>query len=618
MHFKNLSETQADYDKKLIYSLSKSRIPTWRQFKYINKYLSLTEKWIVYGAVLLIFLSVFYLSVSFYFNNLQIVPISGGVYTEGLIGSPKHINPLYASINDVDNDIAALVYSSLFKRGKNGELKKDLLENYSISEDNKEYTFYIRDNVYWHDGAKLNVDDILFTIAAIQDQQYKSLLRPSLVGVDTVRLDDYSFKLILSEPYVAFLEILTFGILPADLWAQVPSESAFLAELNIMPIGSGPYKFDSFSKNKNGIIQEYNLARNPDYYGQVPKVDISFVFFVDFIEAIAALNANSINGISYLPQDLKEQILTPKAYHYNELYLPQLTLIFFNQERNPALADKAVRQALIFGLNRGEIINNVLGSNAYIANGPILANNFAFNTNTEKYNFNRTKAEELLDSVDWKLVEINSANIATAEAELESSDEETKKEAKETLAMGEGQWRKKDNNFLVIEIKTVERNENELILGAIKGFWEELGVKTVIDIVPITRINNEVIKTREFDALFYGQVMGADPDPYAFWHSSQTGENGFNIANFVNKEADKLLEDARLIFDQGERQKKYFRFQEIIAEETPAIFMYSPIYTYIQSNNLKGFQVKNIFTPKDRFSNINDWYLKTGKKLVWD
>ena len=83
-------------------------------------------------------------------------------------------------------------------------------------------------------------------------------------------------------------------------------------------------------------------------------------------------------------------------------------------------------------------------------------------------------------------------------------------------------------------------------------------------IVTTTRINNEVIKTRQFDALFYGQVMGADPDPYAFWHSSQTGESGFNIANFASKEADKLLEDARVISDKGKRQEIYFKFQDCL------------------------------------------------------
>jgi peptide/nickel transport system substrate-binding protein len=616
---KNLKDSnrQTFYDKQLVYSLSKSRIPTLSQLKYINKYLSPTEKWIIRASFLIIFLSLFYFSVSFYFNNLQIVPVSGGEYIEGLIGSPKHINPLYASTNDVDNDIAQLIYSSLFKRGVNGDLVYDLIENYTISEDNKEYVFNIRQDVLWHSGTRLTVDDVIFTISAIQDQQYKSPLRSSLLGVGSERLDEYSFKLILTDPYAAFLEILTFGILPADLWAQISPDSALLAELNTKPIGSGPYKYNSLVKDKSGNIQKYNLTPNVDYYNFVPMVDLSFVFFPDFIDAISALNANSINGISYLPHDLKEQILTQKAYNYYELYLPQLTVLFFNQERNPALADKAIRQALAYGLNRNQIIISALDGNAYVVDGPILANNFAYDPSLTKYNYDKAKSEELLESVDWKINEITQDDVSKAESELELDDENIKSKAEKIISMGAGMWRKKNDNYLVIELKTLERDENQLILEEIKKYWEELGVKTIIETIPITRINSEVIKTREFDVLFYGQVMGADPDPYAFWHSSQTGENGFNIANFVNKEADQLLEDARLISDQNARKEKYFRFQEIITDEIPAIFMYSPIYTYIQTNRLKGFNVKNIFVPKDRFANVNDWYLKTGKKLIW-
>ena len=111
--------------------------------------------------------------------------------------------------------------------------------------------------------------------------------------------------------------------------------------------------------------------------------------------------------------------------------------------------------------------------------------------------------------------------------------------------------------------------------------------------------------------------MGADPDPYAFWHSSQIGEGGFNIANFADKAVDELLEDARLISDMNARQEKYKKFQDIIAEEAPALFMYSPVYIYTQSKEVKGFEVNSILFPRDRFVNIADWYMEVEKRLVW-
>ncbi|MCK5211637.1 hypothetical protein KAJ89_02960 [Candidatus Parcubacteria bacterium] len=614
---KKYTEKQLEMDRRLVYNLSKKRIPNFRQLKYIKKYLSPKELWAIRLSFIVIFLSIVSLGVYFYFNNLQVVPVAGGVYSEGLIGSPKYINPLYSTVSDVDNDLSQLVYSSLFKRGPSGELVNDLISEYLISEDNKEYTFNIRSDVKWQDGTMLTADDILFTFAAIKDSQYKSPLKQSFIGVEAERLGDYSFKFILADTYAAFLELLTFGVLPANLWAQIPPETASLAELNLKPVGSGLYQFDELVKDKNGNIVEYSLKANPDYYNTPALVGLKYLFYPDFVEAVAAMNDNSVDGLSYLPLDYREDLLTPKAYHFYKLYLPQLTVIFFNQEHNKTLADKAVRQALIHALDRNDIINNFLAGDAYVVDSPILANSFAYNPEVKKYDYNKAKSEELLASVDWKKFSISAEDISQAEEDINSEEEDIRTKAEITLGMGEGEWRKKDDNYLTISLKTVERNENRDILEAIKKYWEEIGVKTLVEILPMTRIQNEVIRTREFDALFYGQIVGADPDPYAFWHSSQTGENGFNIANFADKVVDELLEDARLSLDQSLRQEKYFEFQNIIAEEVPAIFMYSPIYTYVQAKDLKGFNVTNILFPKDRFANVNEWYIKTGKKLIW-
>jgi len=625
---------QIELDKKLVLSLSKSRIPSFKQLKYIKKYLNSGEIWLLRISFVIIILSLLFSGVFFYFNNLQTVAAQGGEYIEGLVGSPKYINPLYSSVSDVDNDISRFIYSSLFKRGKNGELVKDLAESYEIDKDSKIYTFSIKSGVRWHDGNNLTVDDIVFTFNAIKNKEYKSTLRNSFIGVDIEKIDDRKIKFILSDPYAAFFEILTFGILPSDIWAQIPPETAMLAELNLKPIGSGLYKFEKLVKEKAGNIREYYLAINKDYYDQEPNVNLVFKFFSDFDEAVLALNNNLIDGISYLPQDYKKEIVSPNTINFYKLFLPQLTLIFFNQQNNPALADKSVRQALAYSVDRGEIINNVLEGNAYVVDSPILPNSFAYYNDIKKYDYNPAKAGELLESVDWKILETTEEDVREAEASLngeeglESETEEGEKEEKSlsealmkqaeiTLSLGKGKWRKKDNDYLVLRLITVERNENEQIVEAIKGYWEAVGVKTIVEVFPITEIRDKIIKDRNFDTLFYGQVVGSDPDPYAFWHSSQTGENGFNIANFTNKDIDQLLEDARTISNIEERREKYKQFQEIISEEMPAMFLYSPIYTYIQGNNLKGFDVKNIYLPRDRFANINEWYIKVERKLIW-
>ena len=139
----------------------------------------------------------------------------------------------------------------------------------------------------------------------------------------------------MTEPYAGFLELLTFGILPQNLWFRVPANSASLAELNLKPIGSGPYKFKSLVKDKIGNIRSYHLVSNDEYYGAKPYVaDLIFKFFVNTEEAVAALNENSIDGIGYLPFSFKEEIISQDSLNFYKLKQPQILGLFLNKKTN--------------------------------------------------------------------------------------------------------------------------------------------------------------------------------------------------------------------------------------------------------------------------------------------
>ena len=615
-------QQQIDLDKKLVFSLAKSRIPKLKQIKYLKRFLSSREIWIINFCALIVLISSVFLVVRFYKSHLQVVPIFGGEYIEGLIGAPKYINPLYASVSDVDNDITNLIFSSLFKRGKNGELINDLAESYEISHDNKIYTFKIKQEVSWHNKSKLTVDDIIFTFNCIKDKQYKSPWRASFTGVALEKIDENTVQFILAEPYAAFLDLLTFGILPQELWQQISADTANLAGLNLEPIGSGPYKFKSSVKDKKtGSIRSYNLISNENYYRDKPYInELSFKFFPGFEEAVASLNQGLIDGISYLPRQIKNEIAAQDTLNYYQLNLPQLTAIFLNQKANPAISDKKVRQALVLAIDKNKIISEILGDEARLIDSPILPDSFAYNPEIKKYKYNIEEAAKLLEQAGWKIVELAEDDISQAEQDIlnEEIEENIKKQSENKLALGAGEWRTKDNEYLIIKLTTVDNEENVQIAQAISEFWQTVNIKTIVELAPANQIQNEIIKPRNFDALFYSEVVGADPDPYPFWHSSQIGENGLNITDYANKKVDALLEDARLTSDIEVRKEKYKKFQEIIAEEAPAIFLYSPTYTYVQSKKVKGFDVRNILIPRDRFANIEEWYVKTGKKLVWD
>ncbi len=514
--------------------------------------------------------------------------------------------------------MVSLIFSSIFKHDLSGRLVNDLAEEYSISEDSKSYTVKIRNGVSWHNGRNLTVDDIIFTLEAMRDKQYKSTWRATFAGVKVEKIDEQSLRFILNEPYAAFLELLTFGILPQELWQEIQPASADLAELNIKPIGSGPYKFKSLTKDKSGLVKNYSLVANDNYYLATPHiVQLNFKFFTNIEEAVESLNQGKINGISYLPKKSKENVLAKNSLNFYELNIPQVTAIFFNLKSSQILAEKSVRQALAYALDKEKILEDFFQEGAKIIDGPILPESFAYNQQIKKYNFDTAIATAILDQAGWKEIELKSEDIALAEQEENSTDEKVRYQSGIKQVLGVGKWRAKKDEFLYFRLSVINTEEYSSLAEFIALAWEKIGVKVQIELIPASQFQALIIKEKNFDALIYSKISGADPDPYAFWHSSQIDQAGMNIASYNNKKADQLLEDGRLTIDQSVRQEKYKEFQQIISEDLPAIFLFRPTYTYVLSKEIRGFSSSVIYLPHDRFNGINNWHTKTAKKLIF-
>ena len=606
-----------EIDKKLVYSMSRSRFPSLKQIKYLNMYLSKKESLVLKICLGVIIVNAAFLGVRFYRTHLVTVPDMGGEYREGLVGSPKYINPLYSSLNDVDSDLSQLLFSSLFKRDQEGKITGDLVEYYTVTPDGKTINLKIKENAKWHNGNNVTVDDIVFTFQAIKEAEYKSSLRGSFGGVELEKVDEKNIRFTLAEPYAAFLEILTFGIIPEAVWAQIPPASARLAELNLKPVGSGPYKFKSFIKDKSGNIRAINLVLNEDYYGSKPNIEkLSFYFYPAYEEMIAGLNDNQIDGINYLPNHLKGDVVARESYNFHKINLPQLTAVFFNPANNSGLAEKKVRKALYYALPKDKIVSEVLNSEDYkTIYSPISSDSPFYFEGINKYGYNTGEAAKLLKEAEWVVSEITPEAITKAETDKNSEDEAIKTAAKTILSVGQGKWLAKGGKYFSIKLTTVDVDENAKVAEAIKTAWESVGIKTEIELIPVGEIQS-LVRTKNYQALLYGITLGADPDPYAYWHSSQV-EKGLNIASFSNKTVDALLEDGRLALDINARKEKYKQFQEIIAEEVPAIFVYSPLYNYVQSKKIKNCSMVKIYSPADRFSDIDRWYIKTKKEIDW-
>ncbi len=583
-------------DKRLVFSLSDKRLPNVKQLKHLGRYLSPREKSAMQILTALIAVALLAAGAKFYNDHVSFVPDYGGDYVEAVVGAPHLVNPILTASNDADLDLVSLVFSGLMKTDPKGALVPDLAETYEISPDGKTYTFHLRDGVQWQDGTDFSADDVVATMDYIKDPTWKSPHLAQFKNVTVEAPDDKTVKFTLSEPFAPFLSLLTIGILPEHLWTDIKPENAVRAELNAKPIGTGPFKFKSLIKDKKGAIKSYTLARNEGYYLDRPYLaSITFKYYPDYGSATDALLKKKVDGISFLPPEDRgavDKLGSAKSY---VLRLPQYTAVFFNVSKNAALKSKNVRQALALAVDKDKIMREAVPDGAPVY-GPMLPGFTDYvNSDVKQYNYDPTAAAALLDKDGWKLDE-NGARVQ------ETTDKTTKAVTKTPLTL---------------TLTTVDAKENMAVASMIKDEWGAIGVKTELEIEPASKIQSEKIRPRDYDALLYGEILGPDPDPYPFWHSSQDAAPGLNLAVYSNRRVDELLEKARVTNSDAERVADYKEFQSILAEEVPAIFLYSPTYTYVVSRKIKNLDTATIFSPSDRFVNVDKWYIDTRRAWHW-
>jgi len=517
-----------------------------------------------------------------YLSATKQVPEFGGTYTEGMIGQPNYINPILSQTNEVDASIADLVYSGLLKSDKEGNLINDLAERYEILDNNKEYIFYLRKGVKWHDGMELTASDIIFTINTLNDPTFKSSLKQDWQGVRVEKLDDYTIKFILENPYFGFLENLTLGIMPEHIWKNINADKFHLAKYNLEPIGSGPYKFSNFHKDSDGNILDYETKAFEEYFDSKPYIsEINFNFYSNEQDMIDSYNRKEIGGISSVSSQNGNMDMFRKNTTIYEIKIPWSFTVFFNRNKSVALANKEVRLALNLATDKQSITEGALLGKAVIMDSPFFADTEEYNNDIDKNSFDLEKANKVLEEALWK--------------------------------KGDDGIMVKDGNRLEFKLLTVDSPDLVKTAEMLREQWQKIGADVEIESLAFFDIQQNYIKPREYDALLVGQDSSFNVDPYSFWHSSQKKDPGLNLALFDDSEADKLIEEARAEVNKEERINKYRKFQEIITSQAPADFLFSPYYLYVVDSKIKGIEIEKINLSQYRFSNANKWFVKTKR-----
>lgn len=604
-----------------------------RQFKHLRRLLSHREKRLFNISVVILAIGIAWFGVVFVGTKRVQVPAVGGSYTEAVVGSPQLINPLFASLNDTDADLVELIYSGLLQYDENQQLIGDLAESYSLSEDQKTYTFTLRENVSWHDGEPFSVGDVLFTFDLLQSQQVNSPLLVSFQGVTVSQVDDRTVAFTLTEPFAPFLSSLTVGILPEHIWGSVPLENIRLSQNNLRPIGTGPFQFSKLKKSDQGYLQTYALERFQGYHGQAPFLEeLSFQFFSEYDGlggAVQALREQKVDGLHFVPNDLKEKV-ERKHIRLHTLQLPQYTAAFFNQAKESTpLSDGDVRLALAHAMDKRRVMRGAIGKDGEIVHGPILPGFPGFSVEIEKIDYNADKANELLDK-EWERVtyedyreglkterieafeETLGDDVTNTEKLLEEQAKEIDKTLDAELQRSQTFFRQNDKDVLLrLKLVTADTTEYRQAAELIAGFWQSVGVDVEISYVPPRSMIREVLRSRDYDVLLYRVIMGSDPDLYPFWHSSQRAFPGLNLSGFASDDVDELIKQARENVESETLAEDYAKIQQEIVSQTPAVFLYMPTYTYAQLDVINGFRTERIFDPADRFAGVTSWYIKT-------
>ncbi len=660
--------------------------PTFSQWKQIFTVLKKGEKIALAALFATAGASFLLLAGTFYFNNTRVVPAVGGTYVEGVVGQPRFINPIYGETNDVDRTLLGLVFSGLMGYDTEGNITKDLAQDYTISPSGKVYDFTLKDNLLWHDGKALTADDIVFTIKTIQNSDYKSPLRANWIDVDVEKISEKSVRFTLKSPYNSFLENLTVKIIPAHIWQSITPENFPLSFYNLQPVGSGPFTFSAISQTDAGFIKAITLESNRRYYAGAPFIaTLSFQFFEKKEDLAKAARAGSIGGFSLASLDnnqieAQNQItkgwFTPNHFATYSFGLPRYFAVFFNTQKTSLFADKNMRKAFSYATDKQSLVQKIetdTGNNPVIIDSPILPNFFDYQKPANTYAFDTALAGSLLDKTGFtknaeglrqksttkkpafqftaylragskgnevtqlqaclaKLDE-NFKNTLTPETNgtygkaTEGVVTEFQKkylpEAAPTGETGAG-TRKKLNELcfgsstnsqsLAFTLTTINQPQLMEVANQLKHYWESVGAQVDIRAVSLSDLK-PIIKNRSYDALLYGEALGAQPDFYPFWHSSQRLDPGLNLSSYENKEVDKLLKESRETMDLLAKEQKLEKMQNIIIDDAPALFLYNPDYIYWVSNDVQGITTKKIIDPAKRFAGVTSWYIKT--KRAW-
>lgn len=560
----------ADYQIERLILRRLSRLVSVRRFIFL---------WISL-FVLMIFCGVVQIrALSPYYQSLQ--PVPGGIYSEGLIGSFKNANPLYAS-GAADIAVSRLVFSGLFKFDKDNNFVPDLASDIQLGPTATHYTVTLRQGLTWHDGHDFTADDVVFTYKTIQNIESQSTLYSNWKDIVVKKLGDYVITFDLPNPLTAFPHSLINGIIPAHLLGDVASVKLRSHPFNAEPVGTGPFKW-RFIEVINGPNasreQRITLAAFDNYWSGRPKLDgFNLLTFADEQQLLNSFKKKQLNAMSRL-ESVPEDLAKDQSVQIYNIPLTNAVMAFFKNS-NPILADPYVRRALVEAVDRKPLLN-ITGYPTHLAESPLLHSHLGYSRDLLQLPYDPAAASQMLDQAGW-------------------------------VRDASGIRSKNDQN-LVLNLRSQNTRQYTLVSQYLQNQWEKIGVKVNVQYYEADDLQSQAIATHDYDILVYSISLGVDPDVYAYWDSSQASINSLghlNLSEYKQGAADQALEAGRTRSDPAIRIVKYRAFLQQWRDDAPALALYQPNYLYISRGTVYGFERQAVNAASDRFFNVENWMIR--------
>lgn len=502
-----------------------------------------------------------------------VAAVGGGTYAEGVIGSLDSMNPLFAT-SPAERTASKLIFASLLSYDRENKLRGELAETWVSEDDGRTFTVTLRDGLKWHDGEPLTVDDVMYTIGLIKNPRVNSSLYRSWVDITATKKGDNQIAFTLPAAYAPFPHALTFGILPKHILAGVTSERLREGDFNRNPVGSGPFVFRNLQViNQDASRLVVYMNANESYVLGAPRLErfqlhtykdqasLKQGFLTDEVNAAADLTSNDMHDITQA---------RPEARVSEALINNGVFALFKND--SPILKDVNVRTALLLAANRGSIINSLHGYGTPME-GPLTKDQLP--TSQKQAAYDKTAAEQKLDASGWTLVD----GVRT-----------------------------KAGVPLQITMVAPKSGDYATVVNLLEKQWKEIGVSVKVDMVSPSTIQQNVLVPRAYDVLVYELAIGSDPDVFAYWHSSQIGLFGFNLANYSSGISDDALSSARGRLDDSLRQAKYDAFTTQWLKDVPAIALYQPRLHYVADENVQTvMQPTFLSDASSRYRAVEYW-----------